>query len=164
MSGRPTPSAAGSAEREGPLSTTVVFSLKVDGRRHFCTQSEAGLARVNVRGGNRRWVTHAGRHAQTRKCNCSIREGEALSSPRPRRWPRRPSCDGRQHHPGPLRPPREVGGADPTSPSKARGVNRASRPGVDSCRASSPAKSLFGCVISKACPVSAVSILGPKGL
>jgi hypothetical protein len=33
----------------------------------------------------------------------------------------------------------ELWGADLTSPSKARGVNRASRPGVDSCRASSPA-------------------------
>jgi hypothetical protein len=50
------------------------------------------------------------------------------------------SRDGRQHHSGPFRPPRQVEGADPTSPFKARGVNRASRPGVDSCRASSPAK------------------------
>ncbi len=47
----------------GP-NTTVALTLQVDVCRHFCTQSEAELARVNVRAGNCRWVDHTSRYAK----------------------------------------------------------------------------------------------------
>src|SRR6476620_8284978 len=53
--------------------TTVALTRQVDARRRFCTHPEAELARINVRDGNLRWFTHAGRCAPTRNCNCSTK-------------------------------------------------------------------------------------------